>query len=82
MIIKYFAWLKTITEIDQEIIKDTKINDIKSLKKFLVKKYPKLKKYLDENNAIRFAINFIYTYENDKIHEEDEIAIFPPVSGG
>ena len=42
MIIKYFAWLKNITEIEEELISDTNIKDINSLKIFLKKKYPKL----------------------------------------
>ena len=82
MIIKYFAWLKDITEVEEEVIEDSSIIDIDTLKKFLKKKYPKLKKHFNNDNIIRFAINFSYTYENDKIKPNDEIALFPPVSGG
>ena len=53
MIIKYFAWLKTITKIEEEVISDSSINDINSLKKYLVKKYPKMKQYLDNDSLIR-----------------------------
>ena len=82
MIIKYFAWLKTITDIEEEVITDSSIKDINSLKKYLLKKYPKMKKYLNNDNLIRVAINLSYTIENAAIKDEDEIAIFPPVSGG
>ena len=82
MIIKYFAWLKTITKIDEEVVNDSSIKDVKSLKKFLLTKYPKMKNYLKDNNVIRVAINLSYTYENDNIKDSDEIALFPPVSGG
>ena len=82
MIIKYFAWLKTITKIDEEVIEDSSIKDVKSLKKYLLNKYPKLKKYLSNNDFIRVAINLSYTYENESIKNDDEIALFPPVSGG
>ena len=82
MIVKYFAWLKTITNIEEEVINDSSINDINSLKKYLLKKYPKMKKYLDNQNLIRVAINLTYTFENDPIKDDDEIAFFPPVSGG
>ena len=82
MIIKYFAWLKTITETDQEEIKALSITDVKSLKKFLVKKYPKLKKHFNNHDLIRVAINLSYTYSNVKLEPEDEVAFFPPVSGG
>ena len=82
MIIKYFAWLKNITNIEEEVITDTSIKDIYSLKKYLLKKYPKMKKHLDNDNLIRVAINLSYTFENDAINNNDEIALFPPVSGG
>ena len=82
MIIKYFAWLKNITNIEEEILTDPSIKDINSLKKYLLKKYPKMKKHLDNDNLIRVAINLSYTAENDAIKDDDEIALFPPVSGG
>tara|TARA_B100000965_G_C19577690_1_gene752059 strand:+ start:1498 stop:1746 length:249 start_codon:yes stop_codon:yes gene_type:complete len=82
MIIKYFAWIKNITKIDQEKINDKKIKDIKSLKIYLSKKYPKLKKYIFKDGMIRFAINLEYSTKNKRIKPKDEIAIFPPVSGG
>ena len=82
MIIKYFAWLKNITNIEEEIINDKSIVDIKTLKRFLLKKYPKLKKYICEDNIVRIAINLEYTTNNKTIKSNDEIALFPPVSGG
>ena len=83
MLIKYFAWLKNITKIEEEIVDDPSIVDVNSLKIFLIKKYPKLKEHFNNNELIRIAINLSYTtYENDKIKSNDEIAIFPPVSGG
>ena len=82
MLVKYFAWLKNITEIEEEVIEDPSIVDVNSLKKFLGKKYPKLNTHFNNNNLIRIAINLFYTYENDKIKPDDEIALFPPVSGG
>ena len=82
MIIKYFAWLKTITNIEEEVINDSSIIDINSLKTYLSKKYPKMKKHLDNGSLIRVAINLSYTFENDTIKNDDEIALFPPVSGG
>ena len=82
MRLKYFSWLKNITNTDGEDINDTTINDVDSLKNFLCDKYPKLALYLIKDNIIRIAINLEYTTTNDKIYSEDEIALFPPVSGG
>ena len=82
MIIKYFAWLKNITNIEEEVINNNKIVDVETLKKFLLKKYPKLDKFMNQDDIVRVAINLEYTTSNDKIHPNDEIALFPPVSGG
>ena len=68
--------------IEEEVLTDPSIKDINTLKKYLLKKYPKMKKHLDNDNLIRVAINLSYTFENETIKDDDEIAFFPPVSGG
>ena len=82
MKILYFAWLKDKTGISEEVIKNNHIKDVGSLLKFLSKRYPKLKKYIKEKNIIRIAVNMKYVTKNIKLNKKDEIAIFPPVSGG
>ena len=83
MIIKYFAWLKNITRTEEERIDDKKITDVKTLKEFLLKKYPQLDQYMKKgDDFIRVAINLEYVTTNEPIKTEDEIALFPPVSGG
>ena len=82
MIIKYFAWLKNITNTDEEEIYNENITDVKTLKEFLLIKYPKLNQYMKEDDFIRIAINLEYIATNELIDSKDEIALFPPVSGG
>ncbi len=81
MEIKYFAWVKDITNKDYEIIENNCPNNLNELKKFLNKFYPELEKHLSKD-ILRFAVNKEYISENIKLNEKDEIAIFPPVSGG
>ena len=81
MKIKYFAWLKNITNKEEEEIFDDSIKNINTLKHYLITKYPNIKKHI-ENKTVRFAINLEYTIKNKKIEKKDVIAIFPPVSGG
>tara|TARA_B110000438_G_C15772510_1_gene632556 strand:+ start:811 stop:1059 length:249 start_codon:yes stop_codon:yes gene_type:complete len=82
MKIKYFAWLKNITKTDSEEINSNDIKDILSLKNYLCKKYPELKIHIENNDIIRFAINLEYYSTNKSLSKNDEIALFPPVSGG
>ena len=83
MIIKYFAWIKNITNTEEENIDDKNITDVKTLKDFLLKKYPQLDQYMKkEDDFIRVAINLEYVTTNEPIDPKDEIALFPPVSGG
>ena len=82
MKIKYFSWLKDITKTEFEEIDDIKILDIKSLKKYICNKHPKLEEHILEDDIIRIAVNLNYTSENILIFNKDEIAFFPPVSGG
>ena len=83
MIIKYFAWLKNITNTEEEEINNKNITDVKTLKKFLHKKYPKFNQYMKkEDDFIRVAVNLEYVTANEPLNPEDEIALFPPVSGG
>ena len=81
MKIKYFAWIKDITKKDSEIIDNNYPKDINELKKILNKSYPDLEKHIT-NNILRYAINMEYSSKNQELLPNDEIAIFPPVSGG
>ena len=81
MKIKYFAWLKDITNSETEMFDNINIKDINELKRYILKKYPDLKKHIDQD-ILRIAVNHEYVVENISLNTNDEIAIFPPVSGG
>ena len=81
MKIKYFAWIKDITNLEEEEINLNEAKNLDELKTYIIKKYPDLKKHIIKE-ILRFAINQEYAVNNTNLNEEDEIAIFPPVSGG
>jgi molybdopterin synthase sulfur carrier subunit len=51
---------------------------VSDFKKFLLEKYPEL----IELDSLAIAVNSEYANDNVMIHENDEIALIPPVSGG
>ena len=81
MRIKYFAWIKDITNKEYEIIESDYPKNIDELKIIICKSYPDLQKHINKD-ILRYAINMEYTSTNQKLNTTDEIAIFPPVSGG
>lgn len=81
MKIKYFAWIKDITNLEEEEINLNEAKNLDELKTYIIKKYPDLKKHMIKE-ILRFAINQEYAVNNTNLNNEDEIAIFPPVSGG
>ena len=81
MKIKYFAWIKDITNLEEEEINLNEAKNLDELKTYIIEKYPDLKKHMIKE-ILRFAINQEYAVNNINLNEEDEIAIFPPVSGG
>ena len=81
MKIIYFAWIKDITNLPEELLDSNEIRNLDSLKKYIISNYPDLKKHLDQE-ILRFAVNQEYIVENIDLKKDDEIAVFPPVSGG
>ena len=81
MKIRYFAWIKDITKKDDDIIYINHPKSLNELKEHLERMYPELKKHFLQD-VLRFAVNQEYVSENLNLKPVDEIAIFPPVSGG
>ena len=48
MKLKYFAWIKDITNSEEENINQIEINNLDKLKDFIIIKYPDLKKHYEK----------------------------------
>ena len=83
MIIKYFSWVKDIIGKSEETITiSSDINTPNKLIDFLIIKDEKYKKAFKKRNTIKVAQNKVYISKSTKIRNDDEIAFFPPVTGG
>ena len=61
--------------VDVDLKDDATIDELKAL---LEEKYPRL----NQLGSYMIAVNNEYASGNEVIHEGDEVAIIPPVSGG
>ena len=83
MIIKYFSWVKDIVGKSEEIISiSPDIDTPEKLIDFLITKNEQYKKAFSKRTTIKVAQNKIYISKSTKIKNDDEIAFFPPVTGG
>ena len=83
MRILYFSWLKEKIGLNsQEIIKPNNVETVDDLIAFLKEKSEKHKNAFSDLNSIKVAVNQEFADLEKKIKEKDEIAFFPPVTGG
>ena len=83
MKIVYFSWLKEILGISEENVRPPKnIKNIKDLIKWLSAKSIKHRKVFLKSKNIRCSVNHQIVDKNNKIKNNDEIAFFPPFTGG
>ena len=82
MKILYFANIRqTIGKIEEQIDIDETYT-VEEIIKILVKKNEKYKKAFSNIDNIKCSINFNYVKLNAKVKNTDELAFFPPVTGG
>jgi len=83
MRILYFSWLKEKIGLNsQEIIKPENVETVGDLITFLKEKSENHKNAFSDLNSIKVAVNQEFADLEKKIKEKDEIAFFPPVTGG
>ncbi len=77
--ILYFATMRDLAGVREETVSLPDGLRVKDLKSLLGEKHPELIKAF--NSAI-FAVNREFAFDDQALKEGDEVAIFPPVSGG
>ena len=83
MIIKYFSWIREhVGKSEEEIELPHNIKTIDDLIKYLANFNDNYKSAFANKEVIKIAVNKSYSDITTQIFNEDEIAFFPPVTGG
>jgi molybdopterin synthase sulfur carrier subunit len=79
----YFAWLRTkIGTAEETIDPPGEVATVAALIEWLKRRGPGFADALKEPRLVRVAINREYVGLDHKVKPDDEIAFFPPVTGG
>ena len=79
----YFAWLRArIGQAEEELPRPAGVRDVAGLIEWLRTRGPRYAEALRDPSVIRVAVNQDYVGRDHPIEDGDEVALFPPVTGG
>lgn len=79
----YFAWLKSKIGIaEEEVTPPADVRTVAELIAWLKGRGPEFADALSNDAVVKVAVNQEYARRDDAIRSGDEIALFPPVTGG
>ncbi len=79
----YFAWLRQRLGTGEETVAPpAEVTDVASLLDWLRSRGPEWQTALADTRAIRVAVNQTFADGRTAIRAGDEVAIFPPMTGG
>ena len=83
MKILYFAWLRQRIGVGEEDIKvPERVTDVRTLVEWLRQRGPKYTEALADIEAFRVAVNQEFGDMDTVLEGDEEIAFFPPMTGG
>jgi molybdopterin converting factor subunit 1 len=83
MKILYFAWLRQKTGIDSEEVEiPSHITNVAGLIEWLKERNDNFAEALSDFESIRVAVNQEFAEPDASVAQGDEVAIFPPMTGG
>jgi len=83
MRIRYFAWLKHRVGCAEETLDPpAEVTSVATLKAFLARRHAGFAEALESRGVVRCAVNQEHVPEDAPLRPGDEVAFFPPVTGG
>ena len=83
MKILYFAWLRArIGRAEENVVVPPEVGDVKGLLDWLAGRGGDYAAALENRAVVRVAVNHDYVGLDHPVRQGDEVAIFPPVTGG
>jgi molybdopterin synthase sulfur carrier subunit len=79
----YFAWLRArIGQAEEELAVPAEVRDVAGLLLWLRGRGPGYAEALRDLSVIRVAVNQDYVGRDHPVRAGDEVALFPPMTGG
>jgi molybdopterin synthase sulfur carrier subunit len=79
----YFAWLRArVGHAEEEVPLPPEVRDVAALLDWLRARGPRYAEALRDDRVVRVAVNQEYVGRDHPIGDGDEVALFPPVTGG
>ena len=79
----YFAWLRArIGQAEEDLLLPAEVRDVAGLLRWLQGRGGGYAEALRDLSVIRVAVNQDYVGPDHPIRDGDEVALFPPVTGG
>ena len=83
MRVRYFAWMKEHTGCDEEqILLPEAVNNVSELANYLSSLSDGHTLALQNKETVRVAVNLVFAKPDTLVTDADEVAFFPPVTGG
>ena len=78
-----FAWLRQTLGIGEETVDPPdSVTDVASLLEWLAERGPEWRNLMEQGSVIRVAVNQAHASPETPVAPGDEVALFPPVTGG
>lgn len=83
MKLRYFAWVRErVGCSEEEIPLPPDVRDVAGLLNWLRSRGPGFADALAQEGVIRAAVNLAHARPDHPVTDDDEVALFPPVTGG